>query len=125
MVLIFDDRFIPMVCTYFWPMKPADVTGSALSLRLVRGHVISAGIVWLAAHVFLSIASGATASLGLRATFFLVVTAVVVSMLTARRRRETSFLGNLAVPPAIPAVVAAVTVIALELLTASIVAGIM
>jgi len=123
-VLIFDDRFIPMVCTYYWPMKPADATGSALSLRLVRGHAISAAMIWFAAHVFLAIADGEPSGLGLRATMFLVATAVLVSMFTAHRRRETGFLGNLGVPATIPAIVSAVTVIALELFTASIVAGI-
>ena len=91
--------------------------GSPLSLRLVRAHVWRAGLIWLSAHIFLALAGGEFAPLGVRATVITAAIALAVSMFDARRRRETGFLANLAVPWTIPSAVAVVTVIALELLS--------
>jgi hypothetical protein len=97
-------------------MTASPVLGSALSLRLVRGHFGRATLIWIAAHVFLALASGELLPLGIKGCVVAALTASAVAFVDARRRRELGFLGNLGVPSTVPMGVAAVTVVGLEAL---------
>lgn len=101
-------------------MTASPITRSAVSLRLVRAHVWRATIIWVAAHAFLGLATGQLDILGARGSVITALTASIIAYVDSRRRREIGFLGNLGVPWTILSGVAAVTVILLEIIAATI-----
>ena len=104
---------------YFCRMTASPVLRSPLTLRLVRAPVFRAALIWVAAHVFLALATGELLPLGIKGSVVAALTASAVTFVDARRRRELGFLENLGVPWTVPAAVAAATVIALEILLAT------
>ena len=102
-------------------MKTAIIPGSffsVLSPRLVRVHPLRAALTWMTFHVFLALTSGGVSAFGFRGTLFMAGATAIVAFVDSRRRRETGFLGNLGVSKYAAPLVAAGTVIVLEIMLA-------
>ena len=92
--------------------KPAS---SILSLQLVRAPVMRAALLWLALHVFVAAATGGVFVFGMAQSRLVVVIAAAVGYFDSRRRRESTFAGNLGVPSYLSPAMWAATVIVLEI----------
>jgi hypothetical protein len=92
--------------------KPAS---SILSLQLVRAPVMRAALLWLALHVFVAAATGGVFVFGMAQSSLVVVIAAAVGYFDSRRRRESTFAGNLGVPSYLSPAMWAATVIVLEI----------
>lgn len=91
---------------------------SIASPRLVRVHPLRAALTWLTFHVFLALTSGGISAFGFRGALFMAAATAIVTFMDSRRRREASFLGNLGVSKFAGPVMAATTVLVLEILLA-------
>ena len=88
---------------------------SILSLRLVRAPVVRAALLWFALHVFVAAATAGVFVFGIAQSRLLVVIAAAVGYFDSRRRRESTFAGNLGVPSYLSPATWAATVILLEI----------
>jgi hypothetical protein len=88
---------------------------SILSLKLVRAPILRAALLWLALHVFVAAASDDMWLFGMSQTRFLVVIAAAVGYFDSRRRRESTFAGNLGVPSYLSPATWGATVVLLEI----------
>lgn len=88
---------------------------SILSLRLVRAPVTRAALLWFALHVFVAATTGGVFVFGIAQSRLLVVIAAAVGYFDSRRRRESTFAGNLGVPSYLSPATWAATVILLEI----------
>ena len=86
------------------------------SLRLLRIHPIRAALTWAAFHVFLAFSTGGISTFGFRGALFMAAAAATVSFVDSRWRRETVMLGNLGVPVYVVPLIAAGSVLVLEML---------
>ena len=88
---------------------------SILSLKLVRAPILRAALLWLALHAFIAAVTDGSLIFSFSQSRFMVVIAAAVGYFDSRRRRESTFAGNLGVPSYLSPSTWAATVVLLEI----------
>ena len=89
------------------------------SWSVLRRPVALSTLLWLGIHAFVAASSSGTFEFNLYQARLTVLFAAIVGWADSRRRKDTTFYGNLGVPSWIPPVTWALTMMLLEIFTAA------